>query len=48
MLGLNSAQVLHDVLVNEPTAGSVAYLDLSKNNLGDKGLELLAPAFRQN
>jgi hypothetical protein len=48
MLGQNSALVLHDVLVNEATCGKVAHLDLTKNNLGDKGLEVLAPAFIQN
>lgn len=48
MLGVNSARVLNNVLIDPSTCHAVAHLDLSKNNLGDKGLELLAPALRTN
>ena len=36
------------MLTDPSTCLKVAHLDLSKNNLGERGLELLAPALRTN
>ena len=45
-LGCRTAQVLTNILNNNKDL--VAHLDISKNLIGDKGIDILAPAFQSS
>jgi len=45
-IGLNTAKILGTIISND--VDLVAHLDLSKNLIGDKGVEILAPAFQNS
>jgi len=42
-IGINTASIIAKILSSE--LDLVAHLDLTKNLIGDKGVEILAPAF---